>query len=562
LGCVVFHYDMVGYADSGQLSHGSGLRDALAGSQVGTWGFGSPQAASRLQTLTGLQTYNSIRALDFLLSLEDVDPSRIGVTGGSGGGTQTFLLTALDPRVRVALPAVMVSTAMQGGCACENAPYMRIESGNVEIAALCAPRPLALTGASDWTHEILTRGYPQLKQLYQTLGHADHVHVESFLQFGHNYNARSREVLYRWFNRHLDLGIEAPEREREFEGLSSDDLTVWNEQHPRPLSGPAHERELLAWMTRDADRRLLGLWPGDSETLEEYRRVVGGGFDVLIGRTAPPPEDLEWNERVRLDRGHHVEYRGLLRTPSRGEEIPLVVLSPDRWRNQILVWVHPEGKRSLFDAEGEPNPEVARLLKEGWAVTSADLFQQGEFLGAGSKPAARLVPDGPEPWRHPFVYTFGYNAPLFSRRVHDLLALTSFARGHASFPHRAPVSSRQIHMAGIDGAGHWVAAAVAQAGSLIDHVAMDTNRFRFERLERIDHPDFLPGAVKYGDLPGLIALAAPRALWLADEGTELPDVVAAAYRACSRAKAVQSLESATGAHGMVEWFIEQQNRER
>ena len=69
-------------------------------------------------------------------------PARIGVTGASGGGTQTMMLAAVDERPAAFFPAVMVSTHMQGGCTCENASYLRIGTGNVEIAALAAPRPL------------------------------------------------------------------------------------------------------------------------------------------------------------------------------------------------------------------------------------------------------------------------------------------------------------------------------------------------------------------------------------------------------------------------------------
>ena len=83
MGCVVFFYDMVGYADSTTISHNA---------------FGDAEAELRLQSLMGLQTWNSLRALDFLLGLPEIDPKRVGVTGASGGGTQTFILCAIDDR--------------------------------------------------------------------------------------------------------------------------------------------------------------------------------------------------------------------------------------------------------------------------------------------------------------------------------------------------------------------------------------------------------------------------------------------------------------------------------
>ena len=80
----------------------------------------------------------------------------VGVTGASGGGTQTFMICAIDPRPAAAFPAVMVSTNMQGGCVCENAEYLRLGINNIAIAALFAPKPMALSGANDWTIYIET----------------------------------------------------------------------------------------------------------------------------------------------------------------------------------------------------------------------------------------------------------------------------------------------------------------------------------------------------------------------------------------------------------------------
>src|SRR5260370_13488166 len=136
LGFLVSLSDMVGDSDSKQIGHRAGFTD--------------PEAELRLQSFMGLQTYNSIRALDFLVGLPDVDPARIGVTGASGGGTQTFILCAVDDRPAAAFPAVLVSTAMQGGCICENCSYLRIGTCNMELAAIVAPKTLDMTGANEW----------------------------------------------------------------------------------------------------------------------------------------------------------------------------------------------------------------------------------------------------------------------------------------------------------------------------------------------------------------------------------------------------------------------------
>ena len=154
-GAIVLHWDMIGYADSRQLDHREGFGDV----EAELWGMSH----------FGLQTLSSIRALDWMLAREDVDPERVAVTGGSGGGTQTFILGAVDDRPAALFPAVMVSTGMQGGCVCENASLLRVGSGNVELAAMAAPRPLGLTGADDWTREIMTRGLPELEVLYDHL---------------------------------------------------------------------------------------------------------------------------------------------------------------------------------------------------------------------------------------------------------------------------------------------------------------------------------------------------------------------------------------------------------
>ena len=116
MGFVVFAYDMIGYGECTQLPHE--FADP-------PWGL----------NLLGLQLWDSLRVVDYVRSLPQVDSKRIGVTGSSGGGTQTFLLTAVDDRIACVVPVCMVAAEFQGGCSCENAPGLRIGLNNVEIAA-------------------------------------------------------------------------------------------------------------------------------------------------------------------------------------------------------------------------------------------------------------------------------------------------------------------------------------------------------------------------------------------------------------------------------------------
>jgi hypothetical protein len=124
-------------------------------------------------------------------------------------------------------------------------------------------------------------------------------------------------------------------------------------------------------------------------------------------------------------------------------------------------------------------------------------------------------------------YTFGYNHPLFARRVHDILTLVSFAR-------RGRYRAKRIHLVGVNGAGPWVAAARAITGNDVDSAAIDTGGFRFADLESYRDLNFLPGAVKYGDLPVLLALSAPEWLCIYGETEESLENVTAAYAAAGR----------------------------
>ena len=548
MGCIVFHYDMVGYADSQQISYDLAHRHSEPRPAWETrdhWGLYSAQAEMRAQNIMGLQTFNSLRALDFLEGLNDVDRSRLAITGASGGGTQTMILGAIDPRLAVAFPAVMVSTAMQGGCTCENASCLRVDTGNIEFAALFAPKPLGMTGANDWTVEISSKGFPELQKLYELYGVKQNVMAAPFNHFGHNYNYVSRHAMYEWMNRHLKLGLPSPIVEEDYTPLTTAEMSVWNDQHPRPVGGDEHELALTRAIDAIARQQWDQLQPTDAASLGHFRDVVGGAFRTVLARDYDHIGALERNKVDKRDQGDYYLFHDSLRNTTHGEQLPAVFLHPKRWTGSVVLWISGRGKASLFDDDGQPRPEAVQLLQSGAAIAGADLLYQGDFVGGGVPPQiGRKVANN----RDCAAYTFGYNPTLFAARVHDIMTLAKFVIDDEHRP-------QQVHLLGIEGAGPFVAAAKALLGDRIGKTAIDTQGFRFETITSWRDPNFLPGAIKYGDLPGLLALAAPSPLWLTGEFAQIPAVTAAAYRAAGSAQ-VESTNSDQPVAAAIAWLKE------
>jgi hypothetical protein len=483
LGCVVFHYDMVGVADSQPIGHGAGFADA--------------EAELRLQSALGLQTFNSIRALDFVSSLPDVDPKRIAVTGASGGGTQTFLLCAIDPRPAVAFPAVMVSTNMQGGCVCENSDLLRIGINNVAIAALFAPKPLGMSGANDWTVDIETKGLPELKQVYAMYGRADDVRAKCFRQFGHNYNRVSREMMYDWFNAHLNLGHKSPIVEEDFWPIKPRDLSVFDEQHPRPADAMS-AMELRAEMTATAKKQFAELLPKDKAGLDRYRDVVGTAARVMLDAGVPDPDVIDFGVTGREDLdGVHL-LKGIAARSDDNTRMPWVLLRTDTANGTVVLWIDGQGKSHLFGPDGKPTAQVRKLLDAGNAVVSVDLFQTGEFLEPNK-------PISPTKVNSKYAgYTFGYNSTLLANRVHDVLTAVAALKKNEQV--------QKIELVGTGDAGPCVLLAAALLRDKVASIMADARGLSYETIPATTDPLYLPGALKYGGLGGLAALAAPTKL--------------------------------------------------
>ena len=236
MGAAVFAYDMVGYGESTPVDH------------------------HHSETLR-LQTYNSMRAIDFLLSLGIVDDTRLAVTGESGGGTQSFLLACVDPRIDASVPVVMVSAHFYGGCTCESGlPIHKSaehETNNVEIAASIAPKPLLLiSDGEDWTKNVPQVEFPFVQRIYELTGAKENVEYAHFADEGHDYGPSKRAAMYRFLAKHLKLDLSRVQNgDREIDESFAavhprGDLLAFPPDRPRPDHAIADGDVVIAELDR------------------------------------------------------------------------------------------------------------------------------------------------------------------------------------------------------------------------------------------------------------------------------------------------------------------------
>ena len=484
-GYVIFAYDMLGYNDSGkQIDHRYG------GAQEDLWGLSA----------MGLQLQNSICSIDFLEGLPDVDNERIGCTGASGGGTQTFILTAVDERIKVSAPVNMISATMQGGCICENAPNLRLDASNLEIGALMAPRPLLLVSATgDWTVKTPTVEYPAIRSIYAHFDAEDKVHQVQ-VDAEHNYNKESREAVYAWFAKWF-LGLEDASafKEVEFEVEPDDDLLVFAERE-LPAHALKQEAFLPAWINR-CQEAIEKRKPTNEVELQSFNEELDSGLQHALGLDIPkitgitlvePEGAFPTTYQTNLSAKHLVIGRKGI-----GDAIPAILFSPEPQvgHDPIVLIVHPEGKEKLIDSEtGDPSPLITDLLSADRRVLLIDVFGTGEH--------------GDYERSEDTGYFTTYNRTTAALRVQDIVtALRCFTgRGDVS----------EVNLIGIGEAGLW--GLLAAGFTDVKNVVVDAAAFDSSNDTAFLETLPIPNIRQVGDFLTAGTLLAPRSLIIHNTG--------------------------------------------
>ncbi len=478
MGAVVFSPDMIGYVDSRQISHRF-ASDRF--SQV--WGI----------SLLGLQLWDNIRALDFLESLPDVDSTRLGCTGASGGGTQTFLLTAVDPRVKVAAPVNMVSAHFQGGCLCENAPGLRLEeASNVAFAALAAPRPLLLVSDThDWTKNTPWTEYPMIRRVYHLFGAEDHINYVQF-DFPHNYNKPSREAVYTWFNRWLFKKARGEKvTEDPFQVEPQKDLHVFPNGNP---PGHLDEDRLKTLWRKWVLRQLRELWPQDKAGWAHFRDIYGTAYRHVLAAQVPAHVVSRKVGSVRKE-GLRVD-KLLISREGQLDWTPALYLQLDQANSAGVLVISGKGKSALFEpGTARIKSWVLRLLKSGHSVLAIDPFAVGEH---------KLLPGTKTQRQRQFKFFTTFNRTVTQEQVQDVLTALAFFRKN--------LRRSSVCLLGMDQGGA-IALLAAGLSEKFQKILIDAQFLRANQ-DSVLLKYFVPGLGRIGGFTTAAALASPQKLTL------------------------------------------------
>ncbi len=270
----------------------------------------------------------------------------------------------------------------------------------------------------------------------------------------------------------------------------------------------------------------------------EYRRIFGTALRVMMQDQLPAAEDVEEVRMGEMEKQDgYSSRRFFLTRKGQNERIPAIGLLPPEFDGTVIVWIHPQGKASLF-RDGKLVPAAKQILDRKGAILAVDVFGTGELTLDKAFPVDS----------HYAGFTFGYNRTLLAQRVHDILTAIAFAKGYEH--------TKTVHLIGYEKAGPWVLLAHGLCGDAVARTAADGDGFRFDKVRTTTDEMLLPGALKYGGLAALAALAAPAELYVHNhQGTGSGQWLKAVYDAAGAMNKLQRQSEKAADEKAVEWLI-------
>jgi cephalosporin-C deacetylase-like acetyl esterase len=337
-----------------------------------------------------LMIWNNIRALDLLESLAEVDKTRIGVAGESGGGLQTQMLAAVDPRVKAATIAGLTCDFRQimfpdsVHCTCNHFPNVMQRSDHPEISTLGLPAAMQYLTMNDWTRTFQSANFPTIRKLYASNGLTDRVDCQYF-NTDHNYDKAKREATYRWMERWV-RGNVSPGSETEPETKTFPVETIQKLSTPVPADKGFGEVSRIYQAARGYKAPAIasaGDWQSYRARMTAALRRLLGEAVVLPRKASPVHGPARTEADLIVERAAYPSEGGIL--------VPAVIVKPKASTGKlpVAVMLGAGGKESLLAETGPASPRAR--AGAGTLVVLPDVRTYGELFATTKNQARQAL---------------------------------------------------------------------------------------------------------------------------------------------------------------------------
>lgn len=445
-------------------------------------------------------TWDGIRAVDYLLTRPEVDPERIGITGLSGGGTQTSYIWAMDDRLKAAAPTCYITGFRRllesiGPQDAEQNLYHVVANGitHADYLEVQAPKPamIVCTTRDFFSIQGAIETYGEVRQAYRAFGREENIDI-AMDDFEHGYTRKTREAIYSFFQKTLELPGDSADTEVEI--LDPEELHATETgQVSTSLGG-----ETAFSLNKKETQALMNNIEASRKNSESHLELVRQKARELSGYEVPPGAGAIVR-RGRYQREGYTVSMFALETEDK-YVIPLLVFDPEgEGKHPVVIYLHPDGKST----DAAPGGEIEKLVKHGFMVVAPDVIGTGETADrSGSSNFAAMLVGKSIP---------GVQAGDISRVARFAHSLSRTQVSALAFDELCPAL---LHAAALDNSIE----KIALLGSPVSYRSIVMNRFYEWSFSCA-----VSGALTAYDLPDLAACIAPRKLLMIEPKDQMKE---------------------------------------